>query len=47
MIINITTPIANIVERIEHTHASKGSKKIKPTITKTTPKQPVTEFSLL
>ena len=46
MIINITIPTANIVERIEHNQASKGSNEIKPPIIKITPKHPVIEFSL-
>ena len=45
MIIDITIPIANIVERIENNHASKGSNEIKPPIIKITPKHPVIEFS--
>ena len=46
MIINITIPTANIVERIEHNQASKGSNEINPPIIKITPKHPVIEFSL-
>ena len=46
MIINITIPTANIVERIENKQASKGSNEIKPPIIKITPKHPVIEFSL-
>lgn len=46
MMINITIPTANIVERIENNQASKGSNEIKPPIIKITPKHPVIEFSL-
>ena len=46
MIINITIPTANIVERIENNQASNGSNERKPPIIKITPKHPVIEFSL-